>query len=461
MARHNKRSQKKNDGGEKDVDETNRLMEERVFPLMLDQERLKCRQQPCGVCLLDFEEGDVVRGSTTSRRDFRLGLIDTCPHAFHYKCIETWASQENSCPQCKKRFIAMACYTNTGRRQSWRFVDEAHLVDTLSDSDDESDAGDSDFLDSESELFREPGHSPSDLSEARDQDEADEPPPLRRNRRARAEPSAPAPAPAAAAAAGPPAQRGRPARRGRGRSADGPGRGRRRAREDSHEEGQGDGEAADKEREERRKKRKAEEVKREPVDERMAAKIRARIERQLARMPFYSVSGPMVSRPAAAAASGGGQAAAAGASAAAAAAGASDTDPSHPQYKMDMDADDDETDDKPARRPPAVSSNHGPLPFMQTAEGAGDAPRPALTAEGGDEKAPNRVLKLAVDDGKAATGGRGGGARRGAVRVRVGQFARGRAFGGFSGFDLKPDYSSDFLLGGKKDQDEKGEEEEE
>ena len=128
---------------------------------------------------------------------------------------------------------------------------------------------------------------------------------------------------------------------------------------------------------------------------------------------------------------------------------------------MDMDADDDETDDKPARRPPAVSSNHGPLPFMQTAEGTGDAPRPAPAAEGGDEKAPDRVLKVAVDDGKAATRGRGGGARRGAVRVRVGQFARGRAFGGFGGFELKPDYSSDFLLGGKKDQDETGEEENE
>jgi len=43
----------------------------------------------CGICYFPIE---------------KQGTLDICHHEFCFKCIETWAKTENSCPMCKKRF---------------------------------------------------------------------------------------------------------------------------------------------------------------------------------------------------------------------------------------------------------------------------------------------------------------------------------------------------------------------
>jgi len=51
--------------------------------------RFKKNAPTCGICYQPIE---------------KQGTLDICNHEFCFKCIETWAKTENSCPMCKKRF---------------------------------------------------------------------------------------------------------------------------------------------------------------------------------------------------------------------------------------------------------------------------------------------------------------------------------------------------------------------
>jgi len=51
--------------------------------------RFKKNAPMCGICYLPIE---------------KQGSLDICDHEFCFKCIETWAKTENTCPMCKKRF---------------------------------------------------------------------------------------------------------------------------------------------------------------------------------------------------------------------------------------------------------------------------------------------------------------------------------------------------------------------
>ncbi|XP_029127697.1 probable E3 ubiquitin-protein ligase ATL45 [Cajanus cajan] len=43
----------------------------------------------CAVCLGDFEEGEELR------------TLPECMHCFHVACIDTWLSNNSSCPICR------------------------------------------------------------------------------------------------------------------------------------------------------------------------------------------------------------------------------------------------------------------------------------------------------------------------------------------------------------------------
>jgi len=45
-----------------------------------------------------------------------FAVLNSCraPHTFHVNCIFTWAEQENSCPQCKRRFASVGVYSADG-----------------------------------------------------------------------------------------------------------------------------------------------------------------------------------------------------------------------------------------------------------------------------------------------------------------------------------------------------------
>ena len=62
----------------------------------------------CGACLLDVD--------TAGEDGEFVAVLDCCRplHKFHIGCIFMWAEQENSCPQCKKRFATVAIYGING-----------------------------------------------------------------------------------------------------------------------------------------------------------------------------------------------------------------------------------------------------------------------------------------------------------------------------------------------------------
>ncbi|CAE8626463.1 unnamed protein product [Polarella glacialis] len=64
--------------------------------------------QQCGACLLEVD--------TAGDDGEFVALLDSCQprHCFHIRCIFTWAEQENSCPQCKKRFSRIGVYSKDG-----------------------------------------------------------------------------------------------------------------------------------------------------------------------------------------------------------------------------------------------------------------------------------------------------------------------------------------------------------
>ncbi|GAV72924.1 zf-RING_2 domain-containing protein [Cephalotus follicularis] len=48
-----------------------------------------CQQLCCSICLQDFQDGDSARE------------LPSCEHFFHSDCIETWLTQNGSCPVCR------------------------------------------------------------------------------------------------------------------------------------------------------------------------------------------------------------------------------------------------------------------------------------------------------------------------------------------------------------------------
>jgi len=49
----------------------------------------------CSICLLDFNDGDVVCWSKNP----------DCPHAFHRDCILSWLMRNNLCPCCRNDYV--------------------------------------------------------------------------------------------------------------------------------------------------------------------------------------------------------------------------------------------------------------------------------------------------------------------------------------------------------------------
>src|SRR5699024_10815735 len=58
------------------------------------------------------EEFDVMDGSKE-----HIGLISSCLHLFHGKCIGAWTRTENACPQCKQRYGMIGYYDYDGSLQ--------------------------------------------------------------------------------------------------------------------------------------------------------------------------------------------------------------------------------------------------------------------------------------------------------------------------------------------------------
>ncbi|PHJ20910.1 phd-finger domain-containing protein [Cystoisospora suis] len=141
-----------------------------VFPAQISVERLQL-DQACAVCQGDFSEDvsenrtwesslsrrasspeascsdgsssslfsdDLSSGSgaaeTSSSSDLGsstelapLGLISGCVHSFHHVCIQNWGFQQNTCPQCKRRFSWLACYSREGCRMKVTYVRNRNL----------------------------------------------------------------------------------------------------------------------------------------------------------------------------------------------------------------------------------------------------------------------------------------------------------------------------------------------
>lgn len=72
-----------------------------------------------------------------------IALINTCRHTFHFECIIRWAGRENSCPQCKLRFLAIGVYSREGRRLFFRYTKKTNQ--TAQDEQDEQSDLDNSF----------------------------------------------------------------------------------------------------------------------------------------------------------------------------------------------------------------------------------------------------------------------------------------------------------------------------
>ncbi|XP_053993012.1 uncharacterized protein LOC128884042 isoform X2 [Hylaeus volcanicus] len=94
--------------------------EEKKLPTQVDIKVLNL-QKTCCCCLLDMINMETsgmdatltgfVQGTSNRQTLALIGLINCCSHTFHFKCILAWSSQENSCPQCKRRFTFLAGYS--------------------------------------------------------------------------------------------------------------------------------------------------------------------------------------------------------------------------------------------------------------------------------------------------------------------------------------------------------------
>lgn len=87
---------------------TKRIVERDILtdPRALTGERSHRPDDVCGACLMPIGN------------EAQVGLVDRCTHVFHYDCVEKWAKRENSCPQCKQRFVWLASYSTNGDRTS-------------------------------------------------------------------------------------------------------------------------------------------------------------------------------------------------------------------------------------------------------------------------------------------------------------------------------------------------------
>lgn len=87
---------------------TKKIVERDILtdPRALIGERSHRPDDVCGACLMPISN------------EAQVGLVDRCAHVFHYDCVEKWAKRENSCPQCKQRFIWLASYSPNGDRTS-------------------------------------------------------------------------------------------------------------------------------------------------------------------------------------------------------------------------------------------------------------------------------------------------------------------------------------------------------
>ncbi|KAH0486261.1 MAG: hypothetical protein KVP17_004712 [Porospora cf. gigantea B] len=107
------------------------VVEELHFPPLVWIPRLK--ENLCEACLLPLIEdthalaadiySDKVLGS--------VGLISSCHHCYHVDCITKWTDIENSCPQCKARYHALAHYNLVSCLHVCNQTDQAPQDDTL------------------------------------------------------------------------------------------------------------------------------------------------------------------------------------------------------------------------------------------------------------------------------------------------------------------------------------------
>ena len=61
----------------------------------------------CGICLLDYEAGDVLAASKNPE----------CNHLFHKECLLDWLEKNQICPSCRRSYLVNSNHSNNSRRR--------------------------------------------------------------------------------------------------------------------------------------------------------------------------------------------------------------------------------------------------------------------------------------------------------------------------------------------------------